>query len=337
MLRNLHRLGQVIEIQSSRRLATTDEERNSVVEMKTLTAASLSRRTLLGAAGGALLAMPLLSSKSSRALAQDAAGGPIHWSLTGVSDLVSLDPAKASNLQDFTVIAILYGGLVKLDENLLVVPSLAAEWSVSDDSLTYTFLLREGITFSDGTPVTADDVVWTFNHALDPTTGGWTGPYYFTLIDGADEMAAGKATEVSGVKKIDDTTVAITIKQPSAYFLSSLSAGPSKILSQAAAADPDNDGKVTSGPFVLKTWNHGQGLDLAPNPSFYEPVTAVTDSTLSSTRTARPDTSSTGRERWTFSAARRTPFRRRVCQRSRIARTSSRRPRSIPAMWHSTT
>ena len=82
---------------------------------------------------------------------------------------------------------------------------------------------------------------------------------------------------VSGVAKVDETSVAITIKQPSAYFLSSLSAGPSKILSQAAGADPDNDGKVTSGPFMLKAWNHGQGLDLAPNPSFYEPVTGVTE------------------------------------------------------------
>jgi oligopeptide transport system substrate-binding protein len=247
------------------------------VEMNALTHASFTRRSLLATAGGALLATHLSSSMTPRVLAQEAGGGPIRWSLTGVSDLVSLDPAKASDQQGFTVIAMLYGGLVKLDEKLLVVPSLAEEWSVSDDSLTYTFTLRDGITFSDGTPITADDVVWTFNHALDPKTGGWTGPYYFTLIEGADEVAAGTATAVSGVKKIDDKTVAITIKQPSAYFLSSLSAGPSKILSQAAAADPNNEGKITSGPFMLQSWNHGQGINLTPNPRFYEPVTGVTE------------------------------------------------------------
>lgn len=257
------------------------DERNRVIAMKRLTAkrlteASLSRRSLL-AAGGALLAAPLLPAMTLRAVAKQAGGGPIRWSLTGVSDLASLDPAKASDQQGFTVIGMLYGGLVKLDEKLLVVPSLAEKWSVSDDSLTYTFALRDGITFSDGTPITADDVIWTFNHALDPKTGGWTGPYYFTLIDGADDVAAGKTDKVSGVKKIDDKTVAITIKQPSAYFLSSLSAGPSKILSKAASADPNNDGKVTSGPFMLKSWNHGQGIDLVPNPHFYEPVTGVTD------------------------------------------------------------
>jgi oligopeptide transport system substrate-binding protein len=244
------------------------------MEMKRLTAAGLSRRSLLGVAGGALLSAPLLSLTGVRALAQEAGGGPIRWSLTGVSDLVSLDPAKASNQQDFTVVGILYGGLVRLDEKLLVAPSLAEEWSVSDDSMTYTFTLRDGIVFSDGSPITADDVVWSFNHALDPKTGGWTGPYYFTLIDGADEVAAGEATEVSGVKKVDDKTVTITIKQPSAYFLSSLSAGPSKILKKGAATD---DGKISSGPFIVEAWNHGQGLNLAPNPKFYEPVTGVTE------------------------------------------------------------
>jgi len=247
-----------------------------VIKMKSLNEASFNRRTMLAAVGGGLLAMPLLSPTPLRAQALEAGGGPIRWSLTGVSDLVSLDPAKASDLQGFTVIGVLYGGLVKLDETLQVVPSLAETWSVSADSLTYLFTLRDGITFSDGTPITADDVVWTFNHALDPTTGGWTGAYYFSMIAGADEVASGTVTEASGVKKIDDKTVAITIKEPAAYFLSSLVAGPSKILSKTASADPNNEGKITSGPFMVQTWNHGQSLDLAPNPNFYEPVTGVT-------------------------------------------------------------
>lgn len=234
----------------------------------------LDRRAFV-VGGGALLAPTRFPVAARGVAAQEAEGGPIRWALTGVSDLVSLDPAKASDQQGFTVINILHGGLVKLDPDLLVVPSLAESWRIAEDGVTYSFVLREGITFSDGTPITADDVVWTFNHALDPTTGGWTGPYYFTLIEGADEVAAGDATEATGVKQIDDRTVAITIKQPASYFLSSLSAGPSKILSRAAAADPANEGQVTSGPFVLETWNRGQGIDLVPNPRFYDPVTDV--------------------------------------------------------------
>lgn len=252
-----------------------DEERQQTMPKSASHVPRTTRRTLI-AAGGGLLALPLLGRPMPHALAQDADAGPIRWSLTGVSDLASLDPAKASDQQGFTVVGMLYGGLVKLDADLLVVPSLAESWEVSDDSLTYTFTLREGLTFSDGSPLTADDVVWTFNHALDPNTGGWTGAYYFTLIEGADEVAAGDATEVSGVTAIDERTVAITIKQPAAYFLSSLSAGPSKILSKAAGADAANDGSVTSGPFIVSAWNQGQGIELEPNPNFYDPVTAVT-------------------------------------------------------------
>ncbi|MER3436890.1 MAG: hypothetical protein C4346_04365, partial [Chloroflexota bacterium] len=244
--------------------------------MARLTEARVSRRTALAATAGGLLGMPLSRIGTAQTRAQQGESGPIRWSLTGVSDLTSLDPAKATDLQGFTVIGVLYAGLVRLNEELQVAPSLADSWSVSEDALTYTFTLRDGITFSDGTPITADDVVWTFTHALDPATGGWIGPYYFSLIDGADEMAAGKATELRGIKKIDNKTVSITIKQPAAYFLSSLVAGPSKILSRAASADPTNEGKVTSGPFVLQTWSHGQGLDLVPNARFFEPVTRVT-------------------------------------------------------------
>src|SRR5262245_59542955 len=127
--------------------------------MERLPETRFNRRTLLTAAGGGLLAMPLLTPASLRALAQQS-GGAIRWSLSGVSDLVSLDPAKASDLPGFIVVGIIHGGLVKLDAELQVAPSLAEEWSVSEDSLTYTFTLRDGITFSDGTPITADDVVW---------------------------------------------------------------------------------------------------------------------------------------------------------------------------------
>src|SRR5690349_2537056 len=123
--------------------------------MNHLTHTTLTRRSLLTAAGGALLATQLSSVGALRARAQEAGTGPIRWSLTGVSDLASLDPAKASDQQGFTVIGMLYGGLVKLDESLLVAPSLAESWTVSDDGLVYTFTLRDGITFSDGTPITA--------------------------------------------------------------------------------------------------------------------------------------------------------------------------------------
>ncbi|MBZ0302285.1 MAG: peptide ABC transporter substrate-binding protein, partial [Anaerolineae bacterium] len=126
---------------------------------------------------------------SGFSIAAQSSGQTLAWSIEGVSDLVSLDPAKASDSQGFTVIGLLYGGLVRLDGQLRVVSDLAESWTVSDDGKTYTFTLRDGAAFSDGSPVTADDVIWSLTHALDPSTGGWTGPFYLSNIVGANDVA----------------------------------------------------------------------------------------------------------------------------------------------------
>jgi oligopeptide transport system substrate-binding protein len=237
----------------------------------------VTRRTVMGAAWQTPVAAALLARglRPDGAAAQE--GGVIRWSLEGISDVVSLDPAKASDAQGFTVIGLMYGALVRLNDELLVEPDLAESWTVSDDGLTYTFTLREDAKFSDGTPITADDVVWTFNHALDPATGAWTGPYLLSMIQGAGEVISGESTELSGVTKIDERTVSLAIDEPSAFFLSVLTFGPSKISSQASLANPDGEGKVTSGAFSLASWNRGQGLDLVPNPDYWQPATGVSE------------------------------------------------------------
>lgn len=202
----------------------------------------------------------------------------LRWSIEGISDVVSLDPARATDSQGFTVIGLLHAGLVRLDADLLVQPDLAESWVVSDDGLTYTFTLREGAAFSDGSPITAADVVWSFTHALDPNTGAWTGPYLLSNIAGSDELVAGETTELSGISAVDERTVAITIKQPSAYFLSQLTFGPAKIVSSAAVeANPDtwDQAAITSGAFTVEAWNRGQGLVLVPNANYWQPATQL--------------------------------------------------------------
>ncbi len=223
-----------------------------------------------------LVVFSLLIMAVMPAAAQDT--GTINWSIEGISDVSSLDPAKASDAQGFTIINLLYGGLVRLNADLLVEPDLAESWTISDDGLNYTFTLRDGIAFSDGTPITSADVVWSLNHALDPSTGGWTGGYYLSNIVGSDEVLAGTATEATGVTALDDRTVEIVVKQPSAYFLSQLTIGPAKVSSAAqAAADPTGWelAPLSSGPFVLEAWNAGSGLVLTPNANNWQPPAAA--------------------------------------------------------------
>lgn len=224
-------------------------------------------------------------------LAPAAAQAPtLRWSLEGINDLVSLDPAKASDSQGFTVIGLLYGGLVRLDGDLRVIPDLAESWTTSEDGLTYIFTLREGASFSDGSPITAGDVVWSLTHALDPNTGGWTGPFYLSNIAGASAVADGSAKELSGVTAVDDRTVQVTINQPSAYFLSQLTFGSAKIVSKAQAeADPAalESNPVTSGAYQVQAWNRGQNIVLAPNPNYWQaPSVSITLSFIQDSETA---------------------------------------------------
>lgn len=203
--------------------------------------------------------------------AQD--GGTLNWSIEGVPDLPSLDPAKASDSQDFTVIGLIYGGLVRLDGDLHIVADLAESWTVSDDALTYTFTLRPDAKFSDGTPITSADVIWSLEHALDPETGGWTGEYYLYNIQGAQDILDGTTTDLTGATAPDDQTVVLNLVQPSAYFLDQLTFGSAKVISRAAVeADPTGwDQKpVSSGPFMVDQWNHTQNLILVPNPYYWQ-------------------------------------------------------------------
>lgn len=225
-----------------------------------------------------LLLLLLISIFAAPAAAQDE-GTIIRWSIEGISDLPTLDPSKLTDAPGFVVIGFLYGGLVRFDENLLVVPDLAESWSVSDDGLTYTFTLREGAAFSDGSPITSADVLWSFENALSPESGAWTGPYLLGLVQGAREFNAGEADTISGIEIIDDRTIAITISQPSAYFLSQLTFGPSKILSRAAAeANPDtwDQNPVTSGAFSIAE-RTSNGFILVPNPYYFEPASQVSE------------------------------------------------------------
>ena len=195
----------------------------------------------------------------------------LRWSVEGVKDLDTLDPPRLVNSQAIFVAGLLLGGLVKLDAELKVVPD-AATWNVSDDGLRYTFKLRDGLRFSDGTLVTSDDVVFSLARALDPATGSTTGPFYLASIAGADDLTAGKVKELAGVKAVDPQTLQITLKQPSAFFLGQLTFASGYIVSKKQVqANPATwaEKPAGTGPFLLKEWVRGQGLALAPNPNYY--------------------------------------------------------------------
>ena len=137
---------------------------------------------------------------AGEAASQPAAGGAqkLIWSVEGVNELPGLDPANPQNAQSVQAINLIFGGLVKLDDQLNVVPDGAESWTVSEDGKTYTFTIREGLKFADGTPVTAQNFADSINRALQPETASYGASFQLGHIVGAADVAAGTAKEASG-------------------------------------------------------------------------------------------------------------------------------------------
>jgi ABC-type transport system substrate-binding protein len=199
-------------------------------------------------------------------------GGTLRWSLEGISDLTALDPVRSVDYQSTIVRGLIFAGLVRLDADLNVVPDGAASWTVSADGTRYIFTLRENLRFGDGTPVTADDVVYTLTRAIAPATGSPFASAYLSGIAGAAALAGGAATDLAGVEALDPQRVAITLTSPQAYFLAQLSYSPSflvpRSLVESGADWPER--AFGSGPFRLREWQRGRQVVLEANEHYWQ-------------------------------------------------------------------
>jgi len=184
--------------------------------------------------------------------------------LRGPDPLV-LDPAVAQDADSATYIVEIFSGLVRLDRDLKVQPDLAASWDVSPDGKTYTFHLNPKATFHDGRPVTAEDIKYSFQRALAPETASVVAENFLGDIAGAKDVSRGRATEISGLKVIDDQTISLTLDQPKAYFLYKLTYPTAFVVDQRQIqANPKRWTQKPNGtgPFKLKEWRLGERIVL---------------------------------------------------------------------------
>src|SRR4051812_42968105 len=122
----------------------------------------------------------------------------------------SLDPALSTDVPTGRAVAYVFDGLTTFTPEARVEPALAERWDVAPDGARYTFHLRPGVRFSDGTPLTAKLVISSWQRALDPKTkGGRAEP--LQPIRGAKAFADGKATSVSGLSAPNDSTVVVQL------------------------------------------------------------------------------------------------------------------------------
>lgn len=182
----------------------------------------------------------------------------------------SYDPAKWPGSAD-SLIGDIFSGLVRLDTSLQPIPDLAYDWDISKDGTVYTFYLHEDAQFHDGRPFTAEDVVFSWEHALDPETESFTAVTYLGDIVGVEEYANGEADSIAGVKIIDDYTLEVTLDAAKVYFLSKLSYPVSWIVDRNTIDDiDDNDGEINgTGPFRVVRHDENAILILERNPVYY--------------------------------------------------------------------
>ncbi len=191
--------------------------------------------------------------------------------ITSLSDLNTFDPHVGYDTVTWAVMPLVYRGLVGLDVNNEPEPELAESWTISEDGLVYTFTLREGVQFSNGRALTAEDVKYSFTRLLDPATASPTA-YMFDMIEGAAEYVAGEAEEISGIRVIDDRTVEFTFARPEWTLMSRFALPPGLIVPREQVESAANFARepLGAGPFVLDSWESGVRLTFSRNPNYWK-------------------------------------------------------------------
>ncbi len=196
---------------------------------------------LLPLSAGAQADRPLVYAQNVAVTAMDTAGSTIG----------TVYPAG------YEAMFLIYDNLVAFNDKMQIVPQLATEWSVSRDALTWTFRLRRGVTFHDGTPFDADAAVFHIQRQIDTATNRANRPLW---------------DPISGVRKVDDLTIAISTQKPYGALLSTLAHGSGGVVSPTAVrrlGEGFARAPVGAGPYIVERLDTGTELVLRRNDNYW--------------------------------------------------------------------
>src|SRR5687768_5997194 len=252
-----------------------------------------SAAIIMAACGGATTtsAPPATSgpAPSGDASAPPASGGLAAEQIVRIAlpgEPPTLDPNAAQDANSLAVLRALHRPLVYIDKDMKVVDALAESHEISADAKTLTFKLRDA-KYSNGDTIVAGDLVYSWKRLVDPRTAA---PYSYVMAEvagggdllamaGADPAPSDADIEAAldklGVAAPDDKTFVVTLDTPATYFLSAMTLWvgvpiQEKWITSEGATEAAN--YVSSGPFMLDTWNHNSEIILKPNPNWYGDV-----------------------------------------------------------------
>jgi peptide/nickel transport system substrate-binding protein len=185
------------------------------------------------------------------------------------ADPSQIDPITYSELNSYQVLEQIYEGLTAITPDGRAVPALALSWTPLPAGYGFRFKLRDGVKFHSGRPFTAKDVKYTFEQLLKPGSQGGLSAQFLSNVIGADDMKAGKASELAGVKIVDDHTIDVAFTKPDVLFpIYEFFIMDSGIVAEQGA-DWMTKVDAGTGPFTFKQWKRGTEVDLATNPNYW--------------------------------------------------------------------
>ena len=225
---------------------------NSISPVKKILGITAAAALLLGVSACATDSSDSETSTGNGQTTQPSQTAVLVAAIGGEPD--QLDPHKTSSYFSFQVLENIFDTLVEPDENLEMVPALAESWEISEDLLTWTFNLRQGVTFHDGSDFTAADVVYSYRRIIDESLN-----------------ASWRFGAVTDITAADDYTVVITVGSPSPNLLANL--GGYKGLAIVKEGNVTNGDIVTkpigTGPFALDSYVSGNSIALTANDNYW--------------------------------------------------------------------
>ena len=218
-----------------------------------------------------------VATAGALALLMGGSAGAVTLNTMNGSEPGSIDPHKASGDWENRIIGDYIEGLAAEDANADAIPGQAESWDVSEDGLVYTFHLRDGIQWSDGTPVTAGDFEYAFRRLFDPATASEYA-YLQYPIKGGSEIADGSLpvdTADFGVKVIDDKTLEITLENPTPYFIQALThytgyPVPRHVVEEHGDNWTNVGNVVGNGPYSITEWVPGNYIKSVKSETYYD-------------------------------------------------------------------
>lgn len=202
---------------------------------------------------------------------------PMSFHFSFDNEPPGIDPGISQGSVQSTIYAALYDGLVSVDESGNIIPSSAEKWEISDDGLEYTFHLRDGLMWSDGKPLTANDFVYSWLRVLNPETASTYSWFVEMFIKNGTEYAQGTVgAEEVGVKATDDKTLVVTLKFPASYFMQALLTGCwMPVRQDVVEADPEKwpfnaETAISNGPYKLTEYKIGSYITAVKNEYYWD-------------------------------------------------------------------